>query len=150
MMNMFIMINLFIPSSWLICSSVHHDKSVHPFIMINLFICSSWLICSSVPHDESVHLFIMMNLLIIRNLIICSSWWIYTLWLICLCVHQDEWICSSVYHDESAHLEKSFNHAESVHLVIMKHMVKFYEDAYWPKNLSLFTISCEHYRGPKK
>ena len=24
-------------------------------------------------------------------------------------------------------------------------MVKFQEDAYWPDNLSLFTISCEHY-----
>ena len=29
------------------------------------------------------------------------------------------------------------------------YMVKFHEDAYWPKNLSLFAISCEHYRGPK-
>ena len=29
------------------------------------------------------------------------------------------------------------------------YMVKFYEDAYWPDNLSLFTISCEHYWGPK-
>ena len=25
------------------------------------------------------------------------------------------------------------------------YMVKFHEDAYWPKNLSLFAISCEHY-----
>ena len=30
------------------------------------------------------------------------------------------------------------------------HMFKFHEDAYWPENLSLFTISCEHYWGPKK
>ena len=28
-------------------------------------------------------------------------------------------------------------------------MVKFHEDAYWPKNLSLFAIKCEHYWGPK-
>ena len=30
------------------------------------------------------------------------------------------------------------------------YMVKFHEDAYWPDNLSLFTISCEHYWGHKK
>ena len=29
-------------------------------------------------------------------------------------------------------------------------MVKSHEDAYWPDNLSLFTVNCEHYREPKK
>ena len=29
-------------------------------------------------------------------------------------------------------------------------MVKVHEDAYWPDNLSLFTISCENYWEPKK
>ena len=29
-------------------------------------------------------------------------------------------------------------------------MVKSHEDAYCPDNLSLFSVSCEHYREPKK
>ena len=29
-------------------------------------------------------------------------------------------------------------------------MVKSHEDAYWPDNLSLFTVNREHYREPKK
>ena len=29
-------------------------------------------------------------------------------------------------------------------------MVKSHEDAYWPDNLSLFTVNCEHYQEPKK
>ena len=29
-------------------------------------------------------------------------------------------------------------------------MVKSHEDPYWPDNLSLFTVNCEHYREPKK
>ena len=29
-------------------------------------------------------------------------------------------------------------------------MIKSHEDAYWPDNLSLFTISCEHTEGPPK
>ena len=33
---------------------------------------------------------------------------------------------------------------------ILAHMVKFHEDAYWPKNVSPSAISCEHYLGPKK
>ena len=30
------------------------------------------------------------------------------------------------------------------------YMVRCDEDAYWPDNLSLFSVSCEHYREPKK
>ena len=30
------------------------------------------------------------------------------------------------------------------------YMVKIDEDAYWPNNLSLFNIDCEHYQGQKK
>ena len=33
---------------------------------------------------------------------------------------------------------------------INEHMVKCHEDAYWPYNLSLFTVHCEHDREPKK
>ena len=29
--------------------------------------------------------------------------------------------------------------------LVEAHMVKNDEDAYWPENLSLFTINCEHY-----
>ena len=29
-------------------------------------------------------------------------------------------------------------------------MVKSHEDAYWPDNLSLFTVNCEHHQEPKK
>ena len=29
-------------------------------------------------------------------------------------------------------------------------MVKSHEDPYWPDSLSLFSVSCEHYREPKK
>ena len=29
-------------------------------------------------------------------------------------------------------------------------MVNFHEDAYWPDNLSLFTVNCEHYQEPQK
>ena len=30
------------------------------------------------------------------------------------------------------------------------HMVKSHEEAYWPDNLSLFSVSCEHFQEPKK
>ena len=33
---------------------------------------------------------------------------------------------------------------------IQDHMVKSHEDPYWPDNLSLFNVNCEHYREPKK
>ena len=35
-------------------------------------------------------------------------------------------------------------------LVQVTYMIKSHEDAYWPDNLSLFTVNCEHYREPKK
>ena len=30
------------------------------------------------------------------------------------------------------------------------YMVESHEDAYWPDNLSLFTVNCEHNLEPKK
>ena len=39
----------------------------------------------------------------------------------------------------------NYKYPKELNRATLRHMVKFHEDAYWPENLSLFAVSCEHY-----